>query len=111
MRAERKKFLIIEILSSILRERIDPNIIFTILDLSLPQKGGVMKVKLSIFPDDKAKEVVKILNKESQKIKNELKERIYLRYLPKKIIFKYSADLKEAQEIDKILKEINNKFI
>jgi len=108
MRVERKKFLLIEVLSKILRERINPKVIFTILDVSLPQKGGVMKVKISIFPDQKAKEVISDLNKDSTKIKNELKKSIYLRYLPKKIIFRYSKDLKEAQEIDKILKQLNN---
>jgi ribosome-binding factor A len=106
MRAERKKFLLMEILSKILRERIDPKIVFTVLDISLPQKGSIMKVKISVFPDEKAKEVISDLNKDSIKIKNELKECIYLRYLPKKIIFQYSKDLKEAQEIDKILKEL-----
>ncbi len=107
MRSERKRFLIIETLSKILKDRIDPKIIFTILDVSLPQKGGVMKVKISIFPDEKAKKVVSELNKDSIKIKNELKKSIYLRYLPRKIIFRYSKDLKEAQEIDKILQELN----
>jgi ribosome-binding factor A len=70
-----------------------------------------MKVKISIFPDEKAKEVISDLNKDSIKIKNELKESIYLRYLPKKIIFQYSKDLKEAQEIDKILKELKEKEV
>jgi len=107
MRGERKKFLIIETLSKILKEKIDPRVVFTILDISLPQKGGIMKVRISIFPDEKAKEVISDLNKDSLKIKNELKRKIYLRYLPKKIIFRYTKDLEEAQKIDKILKSLN----
>ena len=107
MRRERKKFLIIETLSKILKEKIDPRVVFTILDISLPQKGGIMKVRISIFPDEKAKEVISDLNKDSLKIKNELKRKIYLRYLPKKIIFRYTKDLEEAQKIDKILKSLN----
>lgn len=109
MRGERKKFLVIEKLSEILETIIKGEVVFTILNVSLPQKGGVMKVYLSIFPDEKAETIIKELNKESAKIKNELKNKIknkiYLRYLPKKIVFKYSSDLKEAQIIDKILKE------
>jgi len=107
MGGERKKFLIIETLSKILKEKIDPRVVFTILDISLPQKGGIMKVRISIFPDEKAKEVISDLNKDSLKIKNELKRKIYLRYLPKKIIFRYTKDWEEAQKIDKILKSLN----
>lgn len=104
MKSERKKFLVIRILSEIL-EKIMPNeVVFTILNISLPQKGGIMKVFLSVFPDEKANSIVNELNKNSLKIKNELKNRIYLRYLPKKIIFQYSSKLQEAQIIDKILK-------
>jgi len=105
MRGERKKFLVIEKLSEILETIIKGEVVFTILNVSLPQKGGIMKVYLSIFPDEKVEPIIKELNKESAKIKNELKNKIYLRYLPKKIVFKYSSDLKEAQIIDKILKE------
>lgn len=105
MRGERKKFLVIEKLSEILETIIKGEVVFTILNVSLPQKGGIMKVYLSIFPDEKVETIIKELNKESVKIKNELKNKIYLRYLPNKIVFKYSSDLKEAQIIDKILKE------
>lgn len=105
MRGERKKFLVIEKLSEILETIIKGEVVFTILNVSLPQKGGIMKVYLSIFPDEKVEPIIKELNKESAKIKNELKNKIYLRYLPNKIVFKYSSDLKEAQIIDKILKE------
>jgi len=105
MRIERKKFLVIEALSEIIEKIIEGDVVFTILNVSLPQKGGIMKVSLSIFPDEKAKKIIEELNKESKKIKNELKNKIYLRYIPKKIVFKYSNELKEAQIIDKILKE------
>lgn len=106
MRLERKKFLLIEELSKIIKEIIDRNIIFTILNLSLPQKGGVMNVILSIFPDDKAEKVIKELNEESSKIKRALRRKTNLRYLPKKIVFKLSKELKEFQIIDKILKNL-----
>lgn len=106
MRAERKKFLLTEELSKIIQEIIDHNVVFTILNLSLPQKGGVMKVILSIFPESKAEKIIKKLNKESQKIKNKLKSNVYLRHLPKKILFKFSQELKKAQVIDKMLKNL-----
>ncbi len=106
MKEERKKFLIIEELSKILQEILDKDVVFTILNISLPQKGGVMKIILSIFPENKAEKIIKELNKDSNKIKNELKKRCYLRYLPKKIIFKFSKELKELQMIDKIIKNL-----
>jgi ribosome-binding factor A len=107
MRSERKKFLIIEKLSEILEEIINGEGVFTILNISLPQKGGTMKVLMSIYPDNKAKDIIKELNSMQNKIKSELKERIYLRYLPKKIKFIYSKGLKEMEEIDRILKDLS----
>jgi ribosome-binding factor A len=107
MRDERKKFLIIEKLSEILEEIINGEGFFTILNISLPQKGGIMKVLISIYPDEKANDIIKELNSMQNKIKSELKERVYLRYLPKRIKFIYSKDLKEMEEIDRILKDLS----
>lgn len=107
MKKERKKFLIIEKLNEVIKEILNENIFFTVLDVSLPQKGGIMKVKMSIFPDEKAKDVIGVLNKEQNKIKNKIKEKIYLRYLPQKIKFIYTPTLKEMQDIDEILKKMS----
>ncbi|GIW66126.1 MAG: hypothetical protein KatS3mg095_0024 [Candidatus Parcubacteria bacterium] len=102
---ERKKNNFIRKLSFILNNIIDdPKIIISILDINLPSKKGNMFVYLSIFPDDKKDEIIRILRKESLKIKNRIKKLKVLRYLPRKIFFKYDQSLKFMQEIDKILR-------
>ncbi|MCS7183748.1 MAG: ribosome-binding factor A [Patescibacteria group bacterium] len=107
MHQERKKREVIKKISFILKEIIDnPKIFLTVLDIILPSKKGIMVIYLSIFPDEKKNEVIKILLKESNKIKQLIKKQKFLRYLPKKIFFKYDSGLKSMEEIDKILKSI-----
>lgn len=102
---ERKKGEIIKKINMILREIIDdPQVIITILDVNLVYKKGNMFIYLSIFPDKKKFEVIKNLKKDILKIKSIIKKRKILKYLPKKIFFRYDPGLKFMQEIDKILK-------
>ncbi len=107
---ERKKYEIIrkisEILNSLLPKK---NIIVTIVDLTLPQKGGWFKVYLSIFPEKERKEIINYFNKNSQKIKNYLKEQVFLRHLPSKIVFYPSDEIAEAQKVLKLINEISQK--
>lgn len=106
---ERKKFETIKKISSILQKIIpEKNILLTIVDLNLPKKGGVLKIYLSIFPENKEKEIIKFLNQNQKKIKNEIKENVYLRYLPSKIVFYSSSAFKEADEVLKLIDKISN---
>ncbi|GIW65753.1 MAG: hypothetical protein KatS3mg094_272 [Candidatus Parcubacteria bacterium] len=108
MLQERKKSEFIKKLSLVLREIIDDHkIIITILDVNLPSKKGNMIIYLSVFPDVKIFEVIEILKKEIPKIKKIIKKMRILRYIPKKIFFRYDQSLKSMEEIDKIFRVIN----
>lgn len=105
---ERKRFELIKQISAIIREKLDdPSVISTVVDLTLPQKGGQMKVYLSIFPEVKEKEIIKLLNKNSFKIKQDMIKRVFLRYLPNKIIFYSSSVMKNADQVLRLIDEIN----
>ncbi len=108
---ERKKFEIIRKISEILNSH-NPkkNVLITVVDLNLPQKGGKMKVYLSIFPEKERKEVIEYFNKISKTIKNELKENVYLRHLPSKIVFYPSDEFIEAQKIFEIIDKIKDEI-
>lgn len=105
MKLERKKSEVIKKINLILKSIIDdPKIILTVLDVNLPAKKGNMTIYLSIFPDDKKEMVVRNLIKETNKIKLSLKKFKVLKYLPKKIFFRYDPSLRFMQDLDKIFK-------
>lgn len=103
---ERKKIEIIRRLSEIINKlNNQKNTVITITDVTMPSKGGLMKIYLSVFPDNRETELVQYLNAINFKIKKECLNVIRFRYLPRKIIFKTSKSIKEG---DKLLKLINN---
>jgi ribosome-binding factor A len=103
---ERKKFEIIRKISEIIY-KLNPqrNIFLTIVDVKLPQKGGSMKVYISVYPQKEMKKVLIYLNKKQSKLKDEIKKNIYLRYLPSKIVFYPSFEFEEAEKVLKLIDE------
>lgn len=106
---ERKKYEVIKALSEIMQKfNIFRDILFTIVDVKLPKKGGYLRVYLSVFPEEKRNEFISYFQKISSTLKNELKREVYLRHLPSKIVFYTSKEFKEAERVYKILEKIKN---
>lgn len=107
---DRKKYEIIRKISEIIEKFLPHrNIVITIVNVLLPQKGGYLRVYLSIFPEEEKKQIIQFLNKISSKIKKELKNSLFLRYLPSKIIFYPSEEIAEAQKVLELINEISQK--
>ena len=106
---ERKKFEVIKALSEIMEKfNIFRNILFTVVDIKLPKRGGYLKVYLSIFPEEKKSEFISYFQKIRSTIKNQLKKQVFLRHLPSKIAFYTSKEFEEAEKVFKILEKIKN---
>jgi len=107
---ERKKFETIRKISEIIY-KINPqkNIFLTIVDIKLPQKGGRMKVYLSVYPETETRQMIDYLNKKQKEIKEEIKKNIYLRYLPSQVVFSPSFEFREAEKILKLIDENSKK--
>jgi len=106
---ERKKFEVIKALSEIMQKfNVFKDVLFTIVDIKLPKKGGYLRVYLSVFPEEKKNDFVSYFQKISSTIKNELKKEVYLRHLPSKIVFYTSKEFEEAERVYKILEKIKN---
>lgn len=107
---ERKIFEIIKHLNRILAElRPEKDVLLSIVDLRLPEKGGALKIWLSVFPKEKELSVLNYIRKNQKKIKSRLKE-LRLRYLPQKIEVFPSSALQEANEVLTILKNLKNEI-
>jgi ribosome-binding factor A len=108
---ERKKFELIKKISEIIYQ-LNPqkNILLTIVDLTLPQKGGIMKIYLSIFPEKDSSQLIKYLNSKQKTIKSEIIKNVYLRYLPSKIVFYPSSEFKKAEIILQLINEANQEI-
>lgn len=107
---ERKLFEVIRKISEIIN-KINPekNVLITVVEVSLPKKRGTMKIYLSIFPEQKTKEIIKYLNNKQKTIKKEIIENLYLRHLPSKVIFYPSYEFRKAQEVLNLIDEIAKK--
>lgn len=65
-------------------------------------------VFVSVWPDNKAGELFGKLNRSVYKIQQLLNKKLKIRPVPK-IIFRYDKNPEEASEVEKILKEIEEK--
>lgn len=107
---ERKKFEIIKKISEILlRFNIFSKSFFTVVDIKMPKRGGIMKIYLSIFPENLSSRVISYFNMIRKEIKNEIRKNVYFRYLPSEIKFFTSHEFKEAQQVYEILEKLNDK--
>jgi ribosome-binding factor A len=104
---ERKKFEVIRKISEIIN-KLNPekNVLLTVIDVSLPKKGGVIKIYLSVFPEEKTKEIINYLNKKQRTIKNKIIENVYLRHLPSKVLLYASFEFKKAQKVLELINEV-----
>jgi hypothetical protein len=107
---ERKIFEIIKHLNKLFVELLpEKNVIISVVDIKLSQRGGKLKIWLSVFPESKEDEVIKFLRVMKKKIKDSLRV-LRLRYLPKDIEIYSSSLFKEAGEVIKFLEEMKNEI-
>ena len=107
---ERKRFELIRKISEIIY-KLNPqkNVLLTIVDIKLPQRGGKMKIYLSIFPEKERDYIINYLNKRQKKIKEEIKKSVYLRHLPSEVVFYPSFEFEIAEEVLKLIDESTKK--
>lgn len=87
----------------------EKDVLLSIVDIRLPEKGGELKIWLSVFPKEKESTVISYFQKNQTKIKNQIKKSS-LRYLPKKIVIFPSYVFQEAGEVLSVLKHIHHEI-
>ena len=82
-----------------------PGVLVTVTRVITNSNLFTAKVFISIYPSEKAPEVLKNLDRSIYEIQQSLNKKLKVRPVPK-IIFKYDKNPKEASNIENILKEI-----
>ena len=103
-RIQRKNQLIKKELSQILLKEFDfqRNILVTLTRVETSVSLSDAKAYISIIPEQRIKEIVKILNQNSGQIRRKIGERLKIRIIPK-IRFIEETKIREAARIDELL--------
>lgn len=104
-RPERVSDLIIEELNNILLREIEiPDVLITITDAEVLKDLSIATIKVSVYPSEKSKEVIKILEKMRKKFQFLLNRKLNIRPMPQ-ISFKLDKGPEKAAIIEKKLLE------
>ncbi len=106
-RIQRVNQLIKKELSQILLKEFDfpRNILITLTRVTTSTDLSAAKVYISIMPEQKIKEIIKILNRNLRQIQKKIGERLKLRIIPK-IRFVEETKTREAARVDELLERI-----
>ncbi len=85
-----------------------PGILVTVTRVITNSNLFTTEVFVSIYPSEKASEILKNLNRLIYEIQQLLNKKLRVRPVPK-IIFKYDKNPEEASEVEKILEEVKEK--
>ena len=104
MRGERRVRELLRVIAEAIRGETPPGVVASVISVSQPQHGTILVVEVSVFPDERAAEIVAQLNAIERSVRQLVRQRIYMRHLPRQIRFVYSAALKQQQELGTIEK-------
>ena len=96
-----------EVSEILLREIEFQNALVTITKVDASANLQQAKIYISVMPEGKAPEVLKLLQREIYAIQQKLNKRLFMRPIPR-IIFMREEAVKEASRIEKLLEQVND---
>lgn len=106
-RIERVNKLLKEEINKILLKEFDfEKVLVTIIDVETAPNLSYADIKISVMPDDKEEQILKILESQIHSIQKALNKKLNMRPIPR-IRFKIDKDLKKLHKIDEILEKLN----
>jgi len=103
---ERFNALLRNLASSFIKKEIcpEPGIIVTAMRVEASSDLRMAKIFVSVFPESKEKEVLKLLKDKSREFHNSLKHQLRTKFLPE-IFFEIDRAIKLEREIEEVLKK------
>lgn len=104
---ERIKALLRNLASSFIRKEIDfgPGIILTVMRVETSRDLRNAKIFVSVFPEEKEKEILELLKKKLPELHNNLKEGLKIKFLPA-VFFEIDKGSKLEREIEEVLGQV-----
>lgn len=99
---ERLLSLLREVAGSFIRFEVDPDALVTAMRVELSKDASLARIFISVFPENKEKEIVGLLNKKKNEMKEYLKKETKLKVLPY-VEFEIDKAIKMEREMDKVL--------
>jgi ribosome-binding factor A len=84
-----------------------PGILLTVNEVIVSNNLQQALVRVSVFPQENAKEIIKLLGRERKSIEYYLLKKIKIRLIPK-LVFEIDRSLEQAATIEKLLLEDKN---
>ena len=81
-RKGRAASLLKDVVSSFIRFEVNPDAMVTVMRLEMTNDLRLAKVFISVFPEDKEREILATLKKKNREFKNFMKDKIKMRILP-----------------------------
>ena len=107
-RKERAEDVIeLELSQIIARELEFPGALVTITAVRMNKKLDRADINFSIIPSEKSEEILEILNKEKGNLRNLLKKKVKMKFMPQ-LEFEIDHGNEDAAKIEKLLIEDNN---
>lgn len=81
-RKERTASLLKDVVSSFIKIKISPASLVTVMGVEVTNDLRSAKAFISVFPKEKEREIISLLRKQNRRLKNFMKIKIKLRFLP-----------------------------
>lgn len=101
-RQERMSFLLRNIISSFIKSKIASKSIITVTLVEVSDDLRTAKIFISVFPEDKEKEILALLKNKNRDIHNFIKAKIKMKFLPL-VSFEIDRGIKIERKIEEIL--------
>lgn len=106
-RAERLESLMQSELGKLIIREVDipPGVLVNISNVDITSDNRSSKIGVNIYPEDRADEIIKLLNKSSGRLHYKLIRVLNIRTVPT-LEFNYDTGSENAAKVEKILKEL-----
>lgn len=103
-REERVESIVAEVISGILLREMEFSALVTVTSAELAKDGIHARVKVSVYPLEKEKDVMRVLGKSRNYLQHCFEEKVHMKPMPQ-IMFAIDRGPEEAAHVEKILME------
>lgn len=93
---------LLRVIAEAIRDETPLGVVASVISVSQPQHGTTLAVEVSVFPDERADDIIAQLNSVERSIRQIIRTRIYMRHLPRQIRFSYTPALKQQEGLGTI---------